>query len=142
MHTVTKSYKDLPAAHRQPNHRGHCRWIHGHDWAFDITFGCDKLDDCGFVIDLGALGHVRDFLNETFDHTLLVNEDDKMIQDSILLQEIAKLVVVPNCGMEGLAQFVFERIQKSIGGWQMQYRGLRVIAVTCFEDSKNSATYS
>lgn len=152
MFTVTKTYRDLPAAHRQPNHKGHCRLIHGHNWSFDITFGCDKLDANGFVVDVGELGAVHNFLKSRFDHTLLLNQDDPFLehlQKSLSSQgeaqpglttvsDFAKIVVVPNCGMEGLAQFVFEWVRDLV---TEQKRGLRPLEVTCWEDSKNRATY-
>jgi len=150
MFTVKKVYRDLPAAHRQPTHEGHCRFIHGHNWEFHISFGCDTRDKNGFVIDVGALGFVKDFLVAKFDHTLLLNGDDPLLP--LLEQTIgeddedgycAKIVVVQNCGMEGLAQYVFEKVDQFIysQGPVLMERGVRVLAVTCFEDSKNSACY-
>lgn len=143
MFTVTKSYRNLPAAHRQPNHDGHCSMIHGHNWGFDITFTCEKLDENGFVVDVGKLGQVRAYLESFFDHTLLLNRNDPFIDDfvrNIGNREFAEIRIVPNCGMEGLAEFVFN--------WTYEWarnlcrgRGLIVVRVTCWEDSKNSATY-
>jgi len=164
MNTVTKSYRDLPAAHRQPNHDGHCRLIHGHNFAFDITFGCNFLDENGFVVDVGKLEEVKAFLVESFDHTLLLNSDDPRLEylvagltselkvtpggvgeeDTETVQSpVAKIVFVPNCGMEGLAKWVFEEVQgivtKQVPG--AKERGLLVVEVVCWEDSKNRATY-
>jgi len=141
--TVTKTYQDLPAAHRQHNHSGHCRLIHGHNWRFDITFACDTLDECGFVIDVGKLENVKHFLETTFDHTLLLNSDDPTLTDLCFsLKHLADIVTVPNCGMEGLARFVqaeVENIIRKPAG--AKERGLVVSEVTCWEDSKNRATY-
>lgn len=154
MHLVTKSYRDLPAAHRQPGHDGHCRLIHGHNWGFDITFACDLMDKNGFVLDVGKLDTVKRFLVDYFDHTLLLNEDDIMLgQIRAFMQEreddapkdwLAKVVVVKNCGMEGLAKFVFDQVSNILtrefsSDWA--HRGLHVVEVTCWEDSKNRATY-
>lgn len=146
---VTKSYRDFPAAHRQHNHKGHCRYIHGHNWGWDIEFSCQKLDDCGFVIDVGTLQKVKDYLIQTFDHTLLLNEDDpfrERLQSKGfgLGDGFADIVLVPNCGMEGLAKLVFETVNYLIQDTQElpgADRGLVVTKVTCWEDSKNSATY-
>jgi len=152
MFTITKTWRDLPAAHRQHNHEGHCRLIHGHNWSFDVVFTCDILDGNGFVIDVGKLEVVRDWLKGKFDHTLLLNQDDpfrprlQVAMDPPDLEEgkiFAQIVTVPNCGMEGLARWVFEevtdiiRLDVRLGG-----RGLRVVGVTCWEDSKNRASYA
>ena len=152
MHTVTKSYTDLPAAHRQPNHSGHCRLIHGHNWRFDITFAANRLDRCGFVLDVGSLRILRDFLGSLLDHKLLLNEEDPRLEyfrkclDSPE-NPFSEILVVPNCGMEGLAEFVFD----TASGWiasgtigsvdDNRERSLRVTRVVCYEDSKNWATY-
>lgn len=140
--TVTKEYRDLPAAHRQPQHDGHCRLIHGHNWGFDITFACNKLDACGFVVDVGKLTPVKSFLQDKFDHTLLLAEGDELTDDGFLSQ-YCNTVVLPGVGMEDLAKYVFKEINKmlrTITG--PKTRGLCVISVTCWEDSKNRATYT
>ena len=160
--TITKTWQDFPAAHRQPNHDGHCRWIHGHDWRFDITFGCNELDENNFVIDFGKLELVRDFLRDQFDHTLLLNQDDPFLehlkqslsskgapagfegQGVETVSDFANIKVVPNCGSEGLAKFVFDEVMVMFRGpafneaWK---RGVFVSSVTVWEDSKNRATY-
>lgn len=151
MFTVTKNYRDLPAAHRQSKHDGHCRFIHGHNWGFDITFACDALDDNGFVVDVGKLQDVKKFLEEKFDHTLLLNLDDPevgsiqgFVTHSGPLCALANVVLVPNCGMEGLAKLVFMTVTQLIdrGAFDEAFeRNLRVVEVVCWEDSKNRATY-
>lgn len=149
MFTVTKTYRDLPAAHRQPNHKGHCRLIHGHNWGFDIEIGAAQLDECGFVVDVGALWLLKDFLVGHFDHTLLLNSDDPFLQhlqNSIggLIDPgpFAKIVVVKSCGMEGLAEFVYRKTQSIlVEADHLQQRGVHVRSVVCWEDSKNRATY-
>jgi 6-pyruvoyltetrahydropterin/6-carboxytetrahydropterin synthase len=150
VHTTTKSYKDLPAAHRQHNHKGHCSQIHGHNWAFDITFHAKVLDENKFVLDVGQLGFVKDFLADTFDHTFLLNADDPFLADLRVALEhdsvpFAKIVVVNNCGMEALAEYVFVTVNNLLAknmADDVINRALRVCSVTCWEDSKNRSTWS
>lgn len=152
VHSVTKHYRDLPAAHRQPNHDGHCRLIHGHNWGFDVTFSADKTDGNGFVIDVGKLDWLKEFLKDCFDHTLLLNLDDPCrIQLEVALysnptnpNQFARVVVVPNCGMEGLAEMVCDYCNVYISeklclDWRE--RSLHVSQVICWEDGKNCSTY-
>jgi 6-pyruvoyltetrahydropterin/6-carboxytetrahydropterin synthase len=144
--TCTKYYEDYPFAHRQPKHDGHCALIHGHNWGFEFTFSAKELDACGFVVDFGKLKWLRDWLDGTFDHTLVLNEDDPALD---YLREklqvgtgnpFAKLVVVPDCSSEGLAKYVFHHISGLI---KADYGGRVVLdSVTVFEDSKNKATYT
>lgn len=149
MHTVTKTYTDLPAAHRQPRHKGHCSLIHGHNWAFHITFGCEVKDDNNFVVDVGKLSWVKNYLIERFDHTLLINRDDPVVQwfrDTLGNDRRAKIIVVDNCGMEGLAEMVHNDLNDlllnpAIVDEDTRARRVRVTCVTCFEDTKNAATF-
>jgi 6-pyruvoyltetrahydropterin/6-carboxytetrahydropterin synthase len=151
MITCTKKYTGFPAAHRQHNHDGHCALIHGHDWAFEFTFAAAQLDDCGFVVDFGKLKGLKDWLNQRFDHTLLLNQDDPLLaylkRELTDGKEVAKIVVVPNCGAEGLAEWVANEVNRNFfcpgvvpADWI--FRQVHVHSLTVFEDEKNSATFT
>lgn len=147
----TKLYADFPFAHRQPAHDGHCALIHGHNWSFEFTFACEQLEKgTGFVVDFGKLKWLKDRLNELFDHTLVLNEDDpELAYLAIALRvpqgtphRLARIVRVPDCSCEGLAVY----LRKLVNRWLQDVpgaaeRGLRVARVVVFEDSKNSASY-
>ena len=120
MFTCTKKFSNLPFAHRQPSHPGHCRLIHGHNWAFTFTFGCHELEKgTGFVIDFGDLKWLKTWLETHFDHTLVLNIDDPSLEylrnalapSSVAgmahVDGFARIICVPNCGAEGLALFAF-----------------------------------
>lgn len=79
MHRVTKVFKGYPFAHRQHTHDGHCRLIHGHNWDFEIALEADQLDENGFVYDFGKFGWLKEWLENMFDHTLLLNKDDPQL---------------------------------------------------------------
>jgi 6-pyruvoyltetrahydropterin/6-carboxytetrahydropterin synthase len=59
MLTCKKTYFDVPFAHRQHLHDGHCSFVHGHNWDISITFACDKTDENGFVVDFGKLKFLK-----------------------------------------------------------------------------------
>lgn len=149
MITCQKKYENLPFAHRQHKHDGHCALIHGHNWSFEFTFAADVLDRNGFVVDFGKLGWLKEWLESQFDHTLVLNEDDPLLghlQKHLIAFKLANIVVVPNGGAEGLAQWVLEQVNGSgadaMGPIDWVERGIRVIKVTVAEDSKNAATHS
>lgn len=157
MTTCKKKFLELPFAHRQHNHDGHCALIHGHNWTFEFTFAADRLDANEFVVDFGRLKWLRAWLEERFDHTLLLNRDDphlelleRMLTENLLNPgccAFAKIVAVPNCGAEGLARWVLEQVNKEFEhlgqSTHPDYleRRVHVAAVTVYEDSRNSATY-
>jgi 6-pyruvoyltetrahydropterin/6-carboxytetrahydropterin synthase len=146
--TCTKRYDDLPFAHRQPKHDGHCALIHGHNWGFEFEFAADQLDECGFVIDFGKLKWLKEWINERFDHTLVLNLDDPhahYLRNALDTQPgdrgvgpLAKLVLVPDCSCEGLCQFLMEEVNRVVD--HFTHGRVRVIRVTVIEDSKNTAT--
>lgn len=162
MHTCSKIYPDLPFAHRQHNHKGHCALIHGHNFDLEFTFAADRLDANMFVVDFGELKFLRAWLEDKFDHTLLLNEDDpylpllrqKLERPDVELGAVdvhnlpfiafAKIVTVPNCGAEGLAQWLHTEVNKLLkdcGRPDWVERGVRVHRVLVREDSKNYATF-
>lgn len=160
--TCSKIFADLPFAHRQHLHQGHCALIHGHNWVFELEFACDRLDENQFVVDFGELKFIRAFLEENFDHTLLLNQDDPclpVLREKLLRPDVpagtlddngipftafAKIVAVPNCGAEGLAKWIFQQLNPMLRAWRADWRerGVRVSKVIAREDSKNFATYA
>jgi 6-pyruvoyltetrahydropterin/6-carboxytetrahydropterin synthase len=138
--TCSKRYHDIPFAHRQHKHDGHCAHIHGHNWAFELTFACDVLDECGFVIDFGKLGAVKKELM-SLDHALLINEDDPFLEHfcSGLSTDCATIIIVPDCSCEGLLKYFWLRLDPIIRALAL-HRGVRLHSLTIEEDSKNWAT--
>ena len=145
MITCSKLYTDIPFAHRQPNHKGHCRFIHGHNWSFEITFACDKLDPCGFVVDFGDLKFIKNWFSDVLDHSLLLNKDDPLLASTTThLQQYGICNVVPvfDCSCEGIAEFVASEVNELLCIHDENMgRKVRCIKCTVFEDSKNSATF-
>lgn len=144
--TCIKKFSNLPFAHRQPNHSGHCALIHGHNWDFEFEFQAKGLDANGFVIDFGDLKWLRAWLEAQFDHTLVLNTDDPFLRYLLDATDtdgdrpsLANIVTVPNCGAEGLAKYVFEQVNDMLRRLTLDRVSLR--RVTVFEDLKNSATF-
>jgi 6-pyruvoyltetrahydropterin/6-carboxytetrahydropterin synthase len=135
-----KTYRDIPCAHRQHQHEGHCALIHGHNWTITLTFACHETDANGFVVDFGELNYLKTWINEHLDHACLFNEDDP--EKDTLLQSaghLFKAYVLPNTSCEGLARHIFTifdpmvRTETDSRAWITQ--------VDIEEDSKNSASY-
>lgn len=141
MITITKKYTDFPAGHRQHLHDGHCRFLHGHDFAFEFTFGCKELDEVGFVLDFGKLQEIKAFLAANFDHKFLVSESDPQFDQFSALhhQKLIEMVTMPATSAEGIARFVFIEVNGIVR--TMTKDRAFLVSVTVFEDSKNSATY-
>ena len=140
MLTCTKHYKDIPFAHRQHAHDGHCALIHGHNWGVIIEFEASELDECGFVVDFGKLKAFKTYL-ERFDHALVLNHDDPKLPELLNLQRdgFARIVLVNSCSSEGLAQHFYNTFSDIVS--HNYSERVRIRSVTVTEDSKNSASY-
>ena len=109
----TKRYNQIgPVAYRQWRADSHCNKIHGYALSFYFEFESETLDARNWVIDFGSLKPLKDKLEDWFDHTLLVAEDDPEIETFKLLGEkkLAKLVFVERTGCEGVSDFLYEYI--------------------------------
>jgi len=107
----TKSYTQLgPVAYRQWRADSHCNMVHGYALSFHFEFECDTLDARNWCMDFGGLRPLKEKLEDWFDHTLLVAQDDPHREDLLNLGKlgIAKITEVEKTGCEGLADFLYE----------------------------------
>lgn len=140
----TKTFSNLPCAHRQHRHDGVCAFVHGYSRSFYFLFGATQLDRCGFVVDFGKLKLLKAWLDSNFDHTLLLNADDHLLP---LFREVeaqggARIILPPyGPGMEGSAHWALEAAQGFLDGDHATASRCYVVAVECRENDKNSAIY-
>ena len=139
--TSTKTYRNLPCAHRQWRHEGHCAFVHGYSREFVFSFASNELDERGWVVNFGGLGELKEFLEHWFDHTLIIAEDDPLINEFKNLESkgACDLRIMKSSSIEFSAEFVYkftnqliERITKN-RAWCYQ--------VEVRENDKNSSIY-
>ena len=109
----TKTYGHdigLSACFRQWRAESHCRLLHGYALAIHFEFEATELDVRNWVVDFGSLKSLKSMLEDTFDHTLLVAEDDpeRQLFEELDKKGIARVVVVPATGCEQFAKLIFE----------------------------------
>lgn len=112
-YTSTKTYQALgPVAYRQWRADSHCNLIHGYALSFHFEFTADTLDARNWVIDFGGLRPLKGLLEDWFDHTLLVAQDDPQRAELLRLGELglAKITEVEKTGCEGIASWLYEYI--------------------------------
>lgn len=149
MFAVTKNYDHnlgLSACFRQHRASSHCQFLHGYALAFKIEFVADTLDHNNWVLDFGGLKPVKAYLEETFDHRMLVAQDDPHLDELTGLAGlgIADPLVVQNVGCEAFAHMVFDFVNAWMTAEHQQgitERGLRLASVECREHAGNSAIY-
>ena len=112
-YTSTKEFIDaFPCAYRQWRADSHCNKIHGYAFSMRFYFGTDNLDVRNWAADYGGLKELKAILQNQFDHTLIVAEDDPDLKQFIELDnnKLAKVVVLPRVGCEGLADMLYKYI--------------------------------
>ena len=144
-HYSTKHYGHnigLSAVFRQPNaDHSHCHLLHGYSLAFTFKFGCDKLDNKNWAVDFGGLKPVKKWLEDNFDHKLVLDSKDPHIDKFKELEEmdLASIVIMDGVGAEKLAEHAFNFADKHIRA-QTDNR-CYVVSVECAEHGANSAIY-
>lgn len=74
--TITRRL-EWDSAHRVMKHESKCATLHGHRYTALLAVSAPKLDDKDRVIDFGVLkARVGGWIDDTWDHATLVNEDD------------------------------------------------------------------
>ena len=109
----TKTYNQIgPVAYRQWRADSHCNLLHGYALSFHLEFECDTLDARNWCMDFGGLKPLKGLLEDWFDHTLLVAQDDPMREHLLNLGKLklAKITEVEKTGCEGIADFLYEYI--------------------------------
>jgi 6-pyruvoyltetrahydropterin/6-carboxytetrahydropterin synthase len=143
IYCATKTYGHdlgLSVAFRQWRADSHCRYIHGYAIAVRLTFEASSLDARGWVIDFGSLKPVKAMLQTTFDHVLLVAEDDPQREWFLEAQrrDIAQVFVVERTGCEAFAALIHGVVSdwlKSAG----HYPRVRLTQVDVMEHGANAA---
>lgn len=133
----------LSVAFRQWRADSHCRLIHGYALSVHLEFEADTLDVRNWVVDFGSLKTFKAWLQNTFDHRLLVAEDDPALPFILALQDegVAEVIQVPAVGCEAFAKLIYEAAEVWLGDAGYAPR-VRMAWVTVREHGANSATYS
>lgn len=148
-HLCTKAYGHnlgLSACFRQWRATSHCAQLHGYALGFKFTFEATELDHNGWVLDFGSLKPLKQRLESTFDHKLLVAGDDpdQARFHALLAGEggpVASVLVLPGgVGCEAFARLAWgyaAEVVRDLG----QAQRVRVASCECSEHAGNSAVY-
>ncbi len=145
MYVSTKRYgheAGFSICYRQHKADSHCKYLHGYSLAFEFEFESPQLDVRNWVCDFGGFKTLKHFLEDYFDHTLLVAEDDPELTmiEGLDALGFAQVRIVPKTGCEGLAEFLFWYMNET---WLIEngYKGSEVHcrSVRVFETPSNSA---
>ena len=94
MYRVVKTHF-FDCAHRIRGHQGRCQHIHGHTFCVEVCVRADELDELGMVIDFGKFKKLFSWIDEEFDHTLVLGEVDARLMRTAGVFSSLELAGVP-----------------------------------------------
>lgn len=141
MYQSTKIIDLGSCAFRQPKATSHCRYIHGYRLSSKIWFACIELDENNWVMDFGGLKELKSNLENMFDHTLCVAEDDPLLPSFVQLADNGgcQLRIMDGVGIEKFAQKVFNIADEFVK--RITLDRVWVEQVEVWEHEKNSAKF-
>ena len=98
--------------HRLMNHKGKCRFLHGHNARIEVEMKADKLDPNGMVADFGDIrDKVKEWVDANLDHKMLLCKQDPMVK---VLKDSHEpcFVMDENPTAENIAKLIFQQMKK------------------------------
>jgi len=141
----TKTYGHnigLSACFRQPNAHSHCKFLHGYSLQFKFVFGASELDERNWVVDFGGLKPLKAWLEDTFDHKVVLDEKDPFMFHFETLEQakLAELTILDGVGVEKFAYHAWKFADDLVK--QMTDGRCWCESVECAEHGANSAIYT
>lgn len=143
---VIKTYgneRGLSATFRQWRAESHCRLLHGYSLGFEFTLEAEDLDTRNWVYDFGDFKSLKEWLDNTFDHKLLVAKDDPALDDICALAgiDVADVIILDNVGCEAFAHLAHKQLQAIVANHPAYADRVRLVHTKCFEHASNAGYY-
>ncbi|MFY9589391.1 6-pyruvoyl trahydropterin synthase family protein [Rickettsia endosymbiont of Halotydeus destructor] len=75
---------EFDAGHRIIGHQNKCQFLHGHRYSLEITAAAKETNKLGMIVDFGEIKlFAKNWIDDNFDHSLILHQDDKEIGDKI-----------------------------------------------------------
>jgi 6-pyruvoyltetrahydropterin/6-carboxytetrahydropterin synthase len=127
----------------------HCKFLHGYGISFKVYFE-GELDHRNWVWDFGGMKRAKTlidgmqpkvWMDYTFDHTMIVAEDDPWLDAFKEMDSagVAQVRIIPATGAEKFAEYIFNKINPFV--LEETEGRVRVTKVKFMEHGKNAAYY-
>ena len=116
VYRVCKSF-EIESGHMLSKHPGRCKYPHGHSRRVDLVISAGALDDKDMVCDFKALKlAVQDHL-DAYDHALMVNADDPILE-RLSEQQRSRVIVCQgeDPTTEVMARRIYEHVSAVLSG--------------------------
>ena len=140
----TKTYgneRGLSCCFRQWQADSHCSYLHGYSLGFRFTFETNELDKRNWVYDFGGCKWIKVFLEQTFDHKLLIDKNDPDIDHIYKIHDenMAQVLSMDGVGCEKFSEHVYNFVAPKV--YEETKGRVSLQSVECFEHGANSAIY-
>ena len=144
MFTSSKRIGPISTGHRQWKDDGHCSFVHGYGRYVEFTFACNERDDKCWVIDFGDLKHVKKWLEDEWDHRLLLAHDDPLLEEFKKIDKIGgcNLNIMPKGygpGIEDSCKWVYDNVNRIVS--EKTLGRVWIEKVRVYEHENNWAEY-
>jgi len=118
--------------HRLLDHKGKCRYLHGHNGMVEVDIESDAVDAMGMVVDFGDVnGIVKAWIDQHLDHKMLLCDADPCVS---ILQAAGEPIYLmrDNPTAENIAKLIWQASRD---------QGMPVSEVRVWETSTSRASY-
>jgi 6-pyruvoyltetrahydropterin/6-carboxytetrahydropterin synthase len=118
--------------HRLLDHKGKCRYLHGHNGMVEVDIESDAVDAMGMVVDFGDVnGIVKNWIDTNLDHKMLLCDADPA---AAVLREVGEPIYLmrDNPTAENIARLIWQNARD---------QGMPVSEVRVWETSTSRASY-
>ncbi len=149
-----KKFDNFSVALRQwKAQHSHCQLLHGYAFKIKVWFGSNEpdvekqLDDMNWIVDYGCFkkepqgNGLRQWLDDQFDHTTLIEKDDPYLDlfQQMEQMNLCKLIVMDKMGAESVARLVYNKFNDKLS--KTDAGRCKVIKVEVFENDNNSSIF-
>lgn len=106
------------SGHRLLGYGGKCEVPHGHTFSAEIILNSETINEKGFVIDFVELkDKVGKWINDNWDHSFLVNDQDEELIKAFELLREKKLFAFrgQNPTVEVMSKYLYEQVRRVCG---------------------------
>lgn len=108
MFNIEKSIT-FDAAHRLMNHKGKCRFIHGHTYTITLGLEGESLNPLDILVDFSDISkYVKEWINNKVDHGIILNKEDAKWATVMLKAEQKVYLINGNPTAEKLAEHFYD----------------------------------
>lgn len=142
-HMVITRRLEWDSAHRVLRHESKCATLHGHRYAALLSCTAARLDVCDRVVDFGVIKErVGGWIDATWDHATLVNQDDHELLEFAASQALRHghrkpFAFAAEPTAETLAAVLFDKAHELLAS-----TGVVIASIQLFETTNSSATMS